>query len=579
MLILLRSNLTNWSGTVLLNPRFRHRFGNRKYCQGVDVQSEKDTKPNAETRGPSRRAFLKTVAGGSIAAAGSRTGISWAGDPNAAQVENRLPSKSEKKVVAIQIPAVSFSDEGVDRVLDTVQERAGVNALLIATFSYGRGIEGRQIPGEPLPDHGVQKYDTDTFHGGDYAEVHPEYYADTIFKNFRAPDLGNFDVLGEVVPKAKKRGMKSICWFEDVYNPRLLDNFEKVAEVDVYGRKTDQACLNNPLVRNFLSSLVEDWTKSYELDGVMWCSERQGPLNHIIDAHQGHTTLTCFCKYCTEKGAQKGIHVQRARLGLMQLDQWVRAAWTQPRPSDGYFVTFWRILLEYPEILAWEKFWTDSQHEVFGRIYGTVKSIDRNLLAGFHIMHLMSFSPFYRAEQDYRTLRQYADVLKICMYNNCGGPRMAHYVEGVDSTIWHDSPAEPVLSLYYNILGYKGEAPLDQLPAAGLSSDYVYRETKRALADVELARAPMPGLSSDFVSPPAERGVPGLPEKILIYPGIDIDIPTGKGEKKTQPSDVRAAVKAAFNAGAPGVILSRKYSEMRLENLSGAGAALKDLGI
>lgn len=156
---------------------------------------------------------------------------------------------------------------------------------------------------------------------------------------------------------------------------------------------------------------------------------------------------------------------------------------------------------------------------------------------------------------------------------------MAHYIEGVHSTIWHDPSADSVLNLYYNILGYKGEAPLGKLPTAGLSSDYVYRETKRAIADVQLARVPLPGLSSDYVAPPTGKSVPGVPKAIQIYPGIDIDIPTGKGEKKTQPQDVRGAVKAAFNAGAPGIILSRKYSEMRLENLSGAGAALKDLGI
>jgi hypothetical protein len=38
-------------------------------------------------------------------------------------------------------------------------------------------------------------------------------------------------------------------------------------------------------------------------------------------------------------------------------------------------------------------------------------------------------------------------------------------------------------------------------------------------------------------------------------------------------------VLAAFQGGADGVILSRKYSEMKLENLRAAGAALKEMGI
>jgi hypothetical protein len=62
-----------------------------------------------------------------------------------------------------------------------------------------------------------------------------------------------------------------------------------------------------------------------------------------------------------------------------------------------------------------------------------------------------------------------------------------------------------------------------------------------------------------------------------IWPGLDVDIPTAATSKKTQPSDVYDAVKAAFDGGAHGVLLSRKYSEMRLDNIRAAGRALRDL--
>jgi Mrp family chromosome partitioning ATPase len=41
----------------------------------------------------------------------------------------------------------------------------------------------------------------------------------------------------------------------------------------------------------------------------------------------------------------------------------------------------------------------------------------------------------------------------------------------------------------------------------------------------------------------------------------------------------RDAVMAAFRVGFDGVILSRKYSEMKLANLAGAGAAIRQLGL
>ncbi len=508
----------------------------------------------------SRRKFLKGATAASVTALLGRPTL---GGRKGARHVTRYPasgvqrSSSKKNFIGIQVGAVSFVDEGIDKVLDTFQEKARVNALLLAVFTYGRGIAGRQLPGQPLPDHGAQEYDTKTFHGGSYAAVRPQYYGHTIFKDFRAPDLGEFDLLASVVPKAKKRGMLSYCWFEDAYNPRLLSGFEKVAEVDVYGRRTEEACLNNPQVRDFLTSLVEDWIKSYDLDGVMWASERQGPLNNAIGSHHdefdGRGTITCFCEYCTQKGRERGISVDRAREGFIELDNFVRSAWVGQRPSDGFFVTFWRLLLNYPEILAWEKLWTDGKQEVYGEIYGTVKSINDRVQVGWHIDHNNSFSPFYRAEQDYGKLRQTSDFLKIVMYNNCGGPRLANYLRNMHSTIFRDATPEEGLAEYYRIMGYGTEASFDMLSVTGLSSDYVARETQRAAAGV--------------------RG------EIPIYSGIDIDIPTEKNEKKTQPSDVKAAVKAALTSGASGVILSRKYSEMRLVNLAAAGEALKELGI
>src|SRR5512133_3648573 len=90
------------------------------------------------------------------------------------------------RMIGIQVGAVSFVDEGVEPVLDILQERASVNTLFLAVFTYGRGIAGRQIPGQPLPDHGKQEYDLD-FHGGNFATPHPEFYRNTVLKDTRAP--------------------------------------------------------------------------------------------------------------------------------------------------------------------------------------------------------------------------------------------------------------------------------------------------------------------------------------------------------------------------------------------------------
>src|SRR5579863_1964177 len=199
-----------------------------------------------------RREFLK-IAGGAGAALAMPTPAHTA------------PSK----MIGIQVGAVSFVDEGTERVFDVLQERASVNTLFLAVFTYGRGIAGRQIPGQPLPDHGKQEYDNASFHGGSYTAVHPEYYRDTPLKDVRAPDLGNFDVFASVLPASRKRGLKNIAWFEDVFRPDVT-GVAQVQEKDLHGRNAHTLCMNNPGYRTFLLGLVEDYARSWDLDGIMW---------------------------------------------------------------------------------------------------------------------------------------------------------------------------------------------------------------------------------------------------------------------------------------------------------------------
>ncbi len=505
----------------------------------------------------SRRNFLKGIAAMPVLAltGGRGLNITETGalpDESLPLAPSALLADPRKKFVAIQIGARSFVDEGVSKCLDTLQQKGGVNVVMATVFTYGRGLAGR---GQPLADHGGQE--VDTIHGGSFAKVHPQFYSNSVIKDIRAPELGEFDVLTDVIPEAKKRGMQTYALFEEAYNPRLMPNFEKIAEVDINGKIGGSTCLNNPDARNFLSAMVTDWVSSHDLDGLMWESERQGPLNNTIGAHFGRSTanpvINCFCPYCVRKGKERGIDVPRARAGYLTLDAWVKSTQNQPPEYHDNFVRLWRLLLEYPEILAWEKFWFQSQEEVYALLYNAAKKIKPGIQVGWHIMHLVTMSPFFRAEQDFSRLAHAADFIKPCTYNNCGGPRFAQYIRNVQSTVFRDSTPDEVLELHYKILGLEGEASLDKLPTAGLSADSVFRETRRAIRDAKGA-AP-------------------------IYPGIDIDIPTAPTEKRTQPSDVKAAVLAAYKAGAPGVVLSRKYAEMNLTNLSGAGEALRELGL
>ena len=488
-----------------------------------------------------RRNFLQSAAAGAVIAA---------------QTSDAAPVPA--KTIGIQVGAVSFVDEGVEKVLDAFQQDAQVNTLFVATFTYGRGIAGRQVPGQPLPDHGKQEYDTATFKGGSYTRVHPEYYKDTVLKDLRAPDLGDFDVLESVVPAARKRGIKTICWFEDVWG-RDVPNAAQAQEKTLSGANSANLCFNNPNYHNWLLGTVEDYARSHEIDGIMWGSERQGAFaNALGSAHGGAgrdpASVTCFCRFCEQKARARGINVQRARAGFKALGEFVTAARQSRRPTDGYHVTLWRLMLRYPELLAWETLWTDSLRETYAAIYQKVKSIKPSIGVGWHIWHNNSFSPIYRAEQDLEVLSPYSDFLKMVMYHNCGGERMAGYIRAVGQTLYGDVPPQELLDFHYRVMDYKQEKPLAELAQSGFSADYVYREAARA-------RAVLNGT------------------KTQLWPGIDIDIPTGPASAKSTPDGTRDAVLAAFRAGSDGVILSRKWSEMKSANLKGAGLAIQQLGL
>src|SRR6266581_2643378 len=67
-----------------------------------------------------RREFLKVTAGASTALAMPTSGHTTASN----------------ELIGIQVGAVSFVDEATERVLDMLQERAYVNTLFLAVFTY-----------------------------------------------------------------------------------------------------------------------------------------------------------------------------------------------------------------------------------------------------------------------------------------------------------------------------------------------------------------------------------------------------------------------------------------------------------
>jgi len=117
------------------------------------------------------------------------------------------------------------------------------------------------------------------------------------------------------------------------------------------------------------------------------------------------------------------------------------------RPSDGYFVEFQRLLLKFPEIVAYDRLFDIGKHEVLSEVKSAVKAVNPKLQIGFHIEHVNSFNPFFRATRSYADLATHADFLKVVVYNNCGGERYANFIRNIGSTVFRDVPKEELMRL------------------------------------------------------------------------------------------------------------------------------------
>jgi hypothetical protein len=178
-----------------------------------------------------RRSFFQLCSAAAAFLAGPQARRARAVPQNA-----RTPVKHRKNFVAIQVKPYAWVDEGIDQLLDTIQQKGAVNTVWAYTYDYA---EARMTKDGtiPLPDHG--KSGSPEFAGGAFYDYDPKYFRDTSLTEFRSPDYGKFNVIAEVAPKAKARGMDFFAWDYNNAVPmmnRNIPNFAKVTEIDVYNR-------------------------------------------------------------------------------------------------------------------------------------------------------------------------------------------------------------------------------------------------------------------------------------------------------------------------------------------------------
>jgi hypothetical protein len=507
----------------------------------------------AQTKQADRRRFLAGIAG------------LPAGMALAATQQN-APARtggSPQRFAGIQMGPHSMLDEGIERVLDLLQNQAGLNSVMVYTHTYytADGIRRKRVPAVLAPDHGVPVRDLNT-RSLPYVWVrhHDEFFKDTLLRHLphdSRQEYASHDLFAEMLEPVRKRGMKLYGRILEPFTidmAALIPNWSRVLTVDAWGRPGRLPCFYNPDYRNFWIGTVEDIFKTYQLDGFQFGGERDGPLSQLTS---NGAPPYCFCEHCRARGREKGIDVERARAGMQGLHRFIREDLLQKNlaPPDGVITTVMRHFFRYPEILAWERLWREGKEGLCESIFGTIKNIQPAADVGEHVdQPCTTYDLFYRSVMGYDEYAINMDFIKPILYHDIAGPRTrSMFLTPYSRTLLRELSAEQSLDLFYTLKGYdkSREPKLDEVDKEGLGPDYVYRETKRC--------------------------VEAVGGRAKIYSGIGIDIPANNQTFSSNPEGVYQAVRRAFEAGAGGVLISREYDEMRLPNLRAVGRAMADI--
>jgi hypothetical protein len=496
-----------------------------------------------------RRDFMRHLAA-LIAAAGA--GLNWPGVADAQQpaAGGPMPAKDAvRDLVGIQMGPHTMLDEGIEHCLDLIQETAAIDTIFVYSHAYGGDLH------KPLnllaTDHGVPVKDQQTRKLPlVWVKRHDGYYKDTTLRH-PAIDTSfayhDRDLFAEMMRPLRQRGMKVYARILEA-GGRGIENFPTVATTNVYGRPTGTGCWNHPEYIGFWRATVEDLFRSYDLDGFQWGAERASPLTNIIQ-NGNDNSAACFCQFCRARGKAHGIDADRARKGFEEILLYVqRLRAGQAKPADGAAVGLLRVLLRYPEVLAWEYQYRLSREAVMKTMYDQVKAIKPAAPVGWHVDHwATSMDLIARSAMSYAEMAPWSDYLKVVVYHAVTGPRVRSWVSNVQRSVLKDLTLEEALDLHYELFGYdKALRPTATAPAPpGTWPDYVFRETRRSVASAE--------------------------GKTKIYPGIGFNVPGATDD----PDTIYQVVLKAYEAGANGIVASREYEEMTVPNLRAMGRAVR----
>ena len=441
----------------------------------------------------------------------------------------KSPQSNDKPFVGIQVDATAREGRSPGDLIEAIQLHAPVNALVCF---YKEHELRRRLP----------------------VEIDELFYGPTTA-------MRKTDWVDELCAEGERRGV-GVYLGGGESDWRLYGGpfagFERAAQVDCFGRPSQlMTCVNRPDWRKYQSALhASIFAEHPELSGFLFMHERCGPMQQLLhpDSWQGEFNPVCFCKACRNLAQAQGIDADRAAAGMRQLVDLFKAR-RRDLVRDGVFTGFWRTLLEFPEIFAWEAFQWESLQGYRSEVADAIRGALPGATVGYHFQHgSMNGNLPWRAGDKPERVAEYADWVKASVYPACSGSRYRNQIKLARRSWLADLDDE---AAHLAVTGWFGRNPEDGLASlvspdddthSAYGAEWVKNETRRICE----ACAPKPH-----------------------YAGLGIGIPGG--EKADTPELIRSCAEACLEGGADGFLLSRHFSEMQPECLAAAGDVIETI--
>ena len=212
---------------------------------------------------------------------------------------------------AVYTYAWDFTDEGTDAVLERIREADCRELVVAMAYHAGRFF----LPHNPkrriyYPEDGVV-----------YFKADQARYAGQRLQPLTASLLEGRDVMGDLVEKAKKRGMSVTAWFACFHNSRLGFQNPDIVARNAFGDPCyNYLCPMNKAAAAYVMSMLNDFTSRYACAGIFLESLSYSGFEHGFHHEFYGVTMTaelsallglCFCEACRRAAARRGLDVKR----------------------------------------------------------------------------------------------------------------------------------------------------------------------------------------------------------------------------------------------------------------------------